>query len=183
MSRGRPTYNPMFSAASPVALGCSDDSRPQAGYSAKWNPTEMDRRQFIQSVMAAYAASLDTRAFAPFVTGPESPLITVRSKDGTRIAVECAGSGPSLVVVHGGTGDHTRWKPLFPLFESRFTICAMDRRGHGASGDAPTTLCREKPKMSRPSSIRDRTRCFCWATPTERFALWKLRSLHIEFPS
>jgi pimeloyl-ACP methyl ester carboxylesterase len=103
----------------------------------KWNSTDMDRRQFIQSVMAAYAASLDTRAFAPFVTGPENPLITVRSKDGTLIAVECAGGGPSLVVVHGGTGDHTRWKPLFPLFESRFTICAMDRRGHGASGDAP----------------------------------------------
>src|SRR5437879_5452830 len=159
MSRGRPTYNPMFSAASPVALGCSYDSRPQAGYSAKRNPTEMDRRQFIQSVMAAYAASLDTRAFAPFVTGPESPLITVRSKDGTRIAVECAGSGPSLVVVHGGTGDHTRWKPLFPLFESRFTICAMDRRGHGASGDAPDyALQREAEDVaavinSRPDKV------------------------------
>jgi pimeloyl-ACP methyl ester carboxylesterase len=26
---------------------------------------------------------------------------------------------------------------LFPLFASRFTVCAMDRRGHGASGDSP----------------------------------------------
>jgi len=42
--------------------------------------------------------------------------------------VECAGSGPSLVVVHGGTGDLIGGNPL-PLFESRFTICAMDRRG------------------------------------------------------
>ena len=101
------------------------------------NPTDMDRRRFIQGVMAACAASLDTHAFAPFAMGPESPLSTVRSKDGTLIAIECAGAGPSLVIVHGGTGDRSRWTPLFPLFASRFRVCAMDRRGHGASGDSP----------------------------------------------
>ena len=99
--------------------------------------TDMDRRQFIQGLMVAYARSLDTQAFAPFVTWPESALSTVRSKDGTLIAVECAGAGPSLVIVHGGIGDRTRWTPLFPLFASRFRICAMDRRGHGASADSP----------------------------------------------
>jgi pimeloyl-ACP methyl ester carboxylesterase len=57
----------------------------------------------------------------------------VRSKDGTRIAVECTGKGPSLLIVHGGTGDRSRWKPLLPLFASDFTVCAMDRRGHGES--------------------------------------------------
>jgi pimeloyl-ACP methyl ester carboxylesterase len=97
----------------------------------------MDRRRFIQGVMAACAASLDTQAFAPLAMGPESPLSTVRSKDGTLIAIECAGAGPSLVIVHGGTGDRSRWTPLFPLFASRFRVCAMDRRGHGASGDSP----------------------------------------------
>ena len=35
-----------------------------------------------------------------------------------------------------GIGDRTRWKPLFPCFAPRFTVCAMDRRGHGASGDS-----------------------------------------------
>src|ERR1700720_3937693 len=99
--------------------------------------TAMDRRQFIQSVLAAYAASLNPHALAPLVTGPETSLTTVRSRDGTLIAVECAGAGPSLVIVHGGTGDRTRWTPLFPLFASRFTVSAMDRRGHGASGDSP----------------------------------------------
>src|SRR6202790_2468951 len=119
----------------------------------------MHRRHFIQSVMAAYAASLDTHAFAPFVTEPESPLITVRSKDGTLIAVECAGAGPSLVIVHGGTGDRTRWTPLFPLLASRFTVCAMDRRGHGASGDSPHySLQREVEDVaavvnSRPGTV------------------------------
>ena len=69
--------------------------------------------------------------------GLATSVITVRSKDGTPISAECAGAGPSLVIVHGGTGDHTRWTPLFPLLSSRFAVCAMDRRGFGGSGDSP----------------------------------------------
>src|SRR6266540_3616695 len=62
-----------------------------------------------------------------------SQVSFVRSKDSRRIAVECTGKGPTLLIVHGGTGDRSRWKPLFPLFASQFTVCAMDRRGHGES--------------------------------------------------
>ena len=62
-----------------------------------------------------------------------SQVSFVRSKDGARIAVECVGKGPSLLIVHGGTGDRSRWQPLLPLFASHFTVCAMDRRGHGQS--------------------------------------------------
>lgn len=68
---------------------------------------------------------------------PRSEPIAVTSRDGTRIAVECAGTGPTLLFVHGGVGDRTRWTPMFPLLASKFTACAMDRRGRGASGDAP----------------------------------------------
>ena len=62
-----------------------------------------------------------------------SEVLFIKSKDGARIAIECAGKGPSLLIVHGGTGDRTRWKPLLPLFASHFSVCAMDRRGHGES--------------------------------------------------
>ncbi len=65
-----------------------------------------------------------------------SALITVTSKDGTPIGVECAGTGPTLLFVHGGVGDRTRWTPMLPLLASTFTACAMDRRGRGASGDS-----------------------------------------------
>ena len=64
-------------------------------------------------------------------------LIVVPSKDGTRIGVECAGAGPTLLFVHGGVGDRSRWTPMFPLLSSKFTVCAMDRRGRGDTGDAP----------------------------------------------
>ena len=69
---------------------------------------------------------------------------TVKSADGTPIAIECAGTGPSLLIVHGGTGDRTRWTPLFPLLAAKFRVCVMDRRAHGASGDtAPYSLQKE----------------------------------------
>ena len=72
----------------------------------------------------SFSQTADTRSQVSFI----------RSKDRTRIAVECTGSGPSLLIVHGGTGDRSRWRPLLPLFASHFTVCAMDRRGHGESG-------------------------------------------------
>ena len=74
----------------------------------------------------------------------QTSISTVASADGTPIALECAGAGPSLVIVHGGTGDRTRWTPLFPLLASKFRVCAMDRRAHGASGDTlPYSLQKE----------------------------------------
>jgi len=74
----------------------------------------------------------------------QTSMSTVRSADGTPIAIECAGAGPSLVIVHGGTGDRSRWTPLFPLLAPKFRVCAMDRRGHGASGDSlPYSLQKE----------------------------------------
>lgn len=69
--------------------------------------------------------------------GRDTGIVRVPSRDGTLIAVQCAGTGPSLLLVHGGVGDRTRWTPMFPLLSSHFTVCAMDRRGHGASGDSP----------------------------------------------
>lgn len=61
---------------------------------------------------------------------------TITSADGATIAYERSGSGPSLVLVHGATADHTTWAPALPLLEEHFTVYAMDRRGRGDSGDA-----------------------------------------------
>ena len=63
---------------------------------------------------------------------------TIRTSDGVDIAVECAGEGDTLLIVHGGTGDRTRWLPVVALLEPHMRACAMDRRGHGESGDAAT---------------------------------------------
>jgi pimeloyl-ACP methyl ester carboxylesterase len=105
-------------------------------------------------------------ASADVVHESTSSISTVEAKDGTAIAVECAGAGPNLVIVHGGTGDRTRWKPLFPLFVSHFTACAMDRRGHGASSDSPD--------YSLEKEVEDLT---------ERYVLWRPHSSQIKSPS
>lgn len=61
----------------------------------------------------------------------------VASRDGTEIAYWTSGQGPPIVLVHGAPADHTRWGPLLPYLEQRVTVHTIDRRGRGASGDAP----------------------------------------------
>ncbi len=66
------------------------------------------------------------------------------SKDGTAIATWHSGAGTPLLLVHGGTSDHSYWTPVLPALERHYTVYTMDRRGRGDSGDAePYALERE----------------------------------------
>jgi pimeloyl-ACP methyl ester carboxylesterase len=67
----------------------------------------------------------------------EATLTRMVSRDGTEIGWWTSGEGPPLVLVHGAVADHTRWRPLLPYLEPHACVHAMDRRGRGASGDAP----------------------------------------------
>lgn len=60
---------------------------------------------------------------------------TVTSSDGTEIAYEKAGSGPPLLLVHGGAGCRTDLAALCGQLASEFTLIVPDRRGRGDSGD------------------------------------------------
>jgi pimeloyl-ACP methyl ester carboxylesterase len=70
------------------------------------------------------------------VTGA-SPSFVVASPDGTPIAAFTSGVGPPLVLIHGATADHTTFRVVGPMLARDFTVHAIDRRGRGASGDAP----------------------------------------------
>jgi pimeloyl-ACP methyl ester carboxylesterase len=61
----------------------------------------------------------------------------VKTCDGGAIAVWIEGDGPPLVLVHGSISDHTAFDPLVGELRGEFTVFAMDRRGFGASPDAP----------------------------------------------
>lgn len=68
----------------------------------------------------------------------------VNSADGTPIACWWSGEGPPIVLVHGTTGDHNSFALAAPLLAERFSVCLVDRRGRGASGDTePYDLDRE----------------------------------------
>ena len=72
------------------------------------------------------------------MTGTTEATVTrVVSRDGTEIGYWTSGEGPPLLLVHGTTADHTRWRPLLRYLEPHATVHALDRRGRGTSGDAP----------------------------------------------
>jgi pimeloyl-ACP methyl ester carboxylesterase len=59
----------------------------------------------------------------------------VLSSDGTVIRWLSTGSGPSLVLVHGGTGHPSNLAPLATHLASAVTCVAIGRRGYGFSDD------------------------------------------------
>lgn len=60
---------------------------------------------------------------------------TVISKDGTKLAVDVAGSGPAIVLVSGGSVDRGSNAGLAGALQDGFTTYNYDRRGRGDSGD------------------------------------------------
>lgn len=61
----------------------------------------------------------------------------VTSKDGTAIAYDLSGKGPAVILVCGGSVDHTANAPLAALLAERLTVFNYHRRGRGDSGDTP----------------------------------------------
>jgi pimeloyl-ACP methyl ester carboxylesterase len=71
---------------------------------------------------------------------------TVRSPDGTEIAVETIGTGPALLLVDGAFCGRTFGpsRELAKELENEFAVSFYDRRGRGDSGDtAPYSVERE----------------------------------------
>jgi pimeloyl-ACP methyl ester carboxylesterase len=59
---------------------------------------------------------------------------TITSSTGATVSYSVEGSGPPLVLVHGAFSDHeTNWTFVAPLFQQRFTVYAIARRGRGAT--------------------------------------------------
>jgi pimeloyl-ACP methyl ester carboxylesterase len=63
----------------------------------------------------------------------------VTSLDGTSIAYYKKGAGVPLVLVSGtGAANPLAWTEVVSVISERFLVCAVDRRGHGKSGDNPS---------------------------------------------
>ena len=61
----------------------------------------------------------------------------VTSRDGTPIAFDRTGRGPTVILVNGGLADRAENAPLAAELAQRFTVYNYDRRGRGRSGDTP----------------------------------------------
>jgi pimeloyl-ACP methyl ester carboxylesterase len=62
---------------------------------------------------------------------------TVRSRDGTTIAFDRSGRGPSLIIVNGALSDRGAVSDLARRLADELTVIAYDRRGRGDSTDTP----------------------------------------------
>jgi pimeloyl-ACP methyl ester carboxylesterase len=58
---------------------------------------------------------------------------------GVRIAYRQAGTGPPLVLLHGGMEDSRAWTRQFESLAEHFTLLAWDAPGCGQSSDVPET--------------------------------------------
>jgi pimeloyl-ACP methyl ester carboxylesterase len=56
------------------------------------------------------------------------------------IAFQHAGSGPPLVLLHGGLSDHRDWRPQLDGLSEYFSVVAWDAPGCGGSTDPPETF-------------------------------------------
>ena len=69
------------------------------------------------------------------VSTPADPVMSqVTSPHGVRVSFQKSGSGPALVLVHGGFSDHqTNWEFVEPILRDRFTVYAIARRNRGGT--------------------------------------------------
>ena len=73
----------------------------------------------------------------------------ITSADGTKIAVTITGDGPPLVVCPGSLATARDWQLVARELAPRLTTYALDRRGHGRSGDDPAySLDREQDDLA-----------------------------------
>ena len=91
-----------------------------------------------RTVLNARRRHHDPAGDGPFSALPPEDLGTVRSFDGTEIAVRAAGdpSKPVIVFVHGFSLDLTTWHDQWTGLSDRYRCVLFDLRSHGRSAAA-----------------------------------------------
>jgi pimeloyl-ACP methyl ester carboxylesterase len=76
-------------------------------------------------------------AFAPFASEGHAAPTAIASRtasiDGVQIHYLTAGSGPTVLLLHGYTQTSRMWRPIIPLLAEKFTVIAPDLPGIGDS--------------------------------------------------
>jgi pimeloyl-ACP methyl ester carboxylesterase len=114
--------------------GCAQataDARPESAQAPAAEGTS-------KPAEGAPAAAADKEAASKEAAAKKARF--ANSADGTRIAYDVTGSGPALILLHGGGQTRTSWNErgyVEPLAK-QYTVITMDLRGYGESGKPDT---------------------------------------------
>jgi pimeloyl-ACP methyl ester carboxylesterase len=78
------------------------------------------------------------------------------AEDGTIAEAEDEGTGPPILVVHGGMGDRTAWKPVTDLLRQRFRTVRLARRRYRMDLPGPVTMAQEVEHVAAIAAQLDR---------------------------
>jgi pimeloyl-ACP methyl ester carboxylesterase len=72
------------------------------------------------------------------------------SPDGTRIAYDVTGTGPALMLLHGGMQTRRVWHDLGSVdrLRPRFSVVTVDLRGNGGNGTAQHRVARRNARLA-----------------------------------
>ena len=90
------------------------------------------------------------------------------SPDGTPVAYDRCGTGPALLLLHGGGGSRQEWRETGYVrrLQDDFTVITLDLRGHGESGLPTDPADYTTDKMGQDIlAVAD-------ACGVERFVIW-----------
>lgn len=107
-----------------------------------------------------------TAAAAAAAAAPVRKSVT--AKDGTKLVYDTAGTGPFLVMLHGGGQSARSWadREYVTKLKTRFTLVTPDQRGSGESGK-PATL-----EAYALDTLLDDVLAVADAAGAQRFHLW-----------
>ena len=90
------------------------------------------------------------------------------STDGTKIAYDTTGSGPVVILLHGGGANRRSWHDAgyVARLAKEFTVVTMDIRGNGQSDSPPTAAA------FSPTRLNQDVLAVANAVKAERFVLW-----------
>lgn len=103
-----------------------------------------------------------------FALGAQPQAQSVTSKDGTKIVYDVTGSGPVVMLLHGGGMERGSWHRAgyVERLAKQFTVVAIDLRGSGESGKPAGTAAYHFERINEDLlAVAD-------AVKAPRFALW-----------
>ena len=162
MTRGRAVVALAMVAVTGIACASTSTTTP-AGQEPARPPATTAQKPAAPAPAGTTAAPPAGGASAPAAKVP-----TITAADGTKIAYEVSGSGPALVLLHGGGQTRQSWaeRGYVDRLIKKFTVIRMDFRGSGDSGRPDTAAGYAlDPVLADILAVAD-------AAGAKRFHLW-----------